>query len=115
MTVRTVATALGILAIGAVVAAIALGSDSGGDSNTSVKGSESKPRYCPKGDESGYDANDLVGRNVSTAKERAKAENCKLRVVRRNGTWLAVSDDWRPDRINVAVRGYRVTRITGIH
>jgi len=97
---------------GASFAAVALASD---QPERKHGGSSEPPRYCPRGDADGYDANDLIGRTVPRAKERARAEDCKLRVVRRNGTWLAVSDDWRPDRINVAVRDHRVTRITGIH
>ena len=115
MTLRTVATALGILAIGAVVAAIALGSGSEGDSTTSVEGSDPKPRYCPKGKESGYDATDLIGRNAPTARRVANDNGCEYRVVRRDGKWLAHNDDLRWDRINLGLREHRVVRIHGIY
>ncbi len=80
-----------------------------------ASGGDSKPRYCPKGDKSGYDARDLLGRNVPTAKDRAEEENCSVRVVKRDGKHRLVTDDFNSRRINVVVRNDRVKRITGIH
>lgn len=76
---------------------------------------EREPKYCPKGDEDGYDANELRGRKVPTARRIARAEGCELRVVKRDGKWRAVTDDFVPNRINVSVRDDRVKRVYGIH
>ena len=114
MTLKTSVSVVGCLAIGATAAAVALGSDQPTSPEASAKGPPA-PRYCPKGDESGYDATDLVGRTVRVAKIRAEEEDCSLRVVKRNGKWLAVSDDVDYKRINVATENARVKRVVGIH
>ena len=62
-----------------------------------------------------YDARDLVGLRVGKARHVAEKHRCTLRVVRRNGEDLVVTQDFRTDRINVAVRRHVVKRIVGIY
>jgi hypothetical protein len=51
---------------------------------------------------------------VHRARAIARRHGCIVRVVRRDGENLAVTDDFRTDRINVAVRNGRVVRATGV-
>jgi hypothetical protein len=62
-----------------------------------------------------YDARGLVGLRVRKARAVAARHDCELRVVRRHGESLVVTQDFRTDRINVAVRDRVVRRIVGIY
>jgi hypothetical protein len=62
-----------------------------------------------------FDARKLVGMRVGDARRKAERHNCLLRVVRRDGEWLVVTQDFLANRINVAVRDRRVRRIVGIY
>jgi hypothetical protein len=73
-----------------------------------------RPQAGPPMRES-YDARDLVGLRVAKARRVAERHRCTLRVVRRNGEDLVVTQDFRTDRINVAVRRHVVKRIVGIY
>ena len=115
MNFKTFAAKVGCLAVGGVLAVVALGPGPASSSQASGSGGDSKPIYCPKGDESGYDARDLLGRNVPTAKDRAQEENCEVRVVKRDGKDRLITDDLRNNRINVVVRNDRVKRIRGVY
>lgn len=54
-----------------------------------------------------FDARRLVGRSLSDAEQLAQRNECTVRVVARDGERLAVTEDLRPNRINVTVdRGY---------
>jgi hypothetical protein len=57
----------------------------------------------------------LIGRRVGKARRIAEHHGCTLRVVRRGGEPLVVTQDFRTDRINVAVRDQVVRRIAGIY
>jgi hypothetical protein len=70
--------------------------------------------FCPR-DSERFDARELVGLRVGKARRTAERHDCSLRVVRRDGEWLVVTQDIRTDRINVAVRDRRVRRIVGIY
>lgn len=61
-----------------------------------------------------FDATALVGEPIAAAAEAAEAEGCSVRVVERDGRALAVTEDFRPDRINVAVRDGVVAEISGL-
>jgi hypothetical protein len=61
------------------------------------------------------DARKLVGKRMPRARRMAARHDCELRVVRRNGEWLIVTDDYRRDRANVAVRDRRVKRVLGVY
>lgn len=118
---RRAAGLLAALIAGAALLAIA-GRDSLGFDARATKeraaASGSAPaskRYCPRGDEMGLKTRRVVGKRTRRAKRIARRHDCTLRVVRRNGNALAVTDDFVPNRINVAVRDRRVKRVTGVH
>jgi hypothetical protein len=69
---------------------------------------------CPKGEPDGLDTGLLVGEELADARELARAEGCDVRVVVRDGKNLVVTDDFRIDRVNVAVDDGRVTGIDGV-
>lgn len=73
---------------------------------------------CPTSDglrsEQRFDAARLVGRSMPAARKLANRHGCSVRVVKRNGEWLAVTEDFSPSRINVAVREGTVVRIVSI-
>jgi hypothetical protein len=62
-----------------------------------------------------FDARELVGLRVRKARRVSAAHGCELRVVRRNGEPLVVTQDFRTDRVNVAVRHRKIRRIVGIY
>jgi hypothetical protein len=62
-----------------------------------------------------FDARELVGMRVKKARSTAATHGCQVRVVRRNGEPLVVTQDFRTDRVNVAVRHRVVKRIVGIY
>jgi hypothetical protein len=47
----------------------------------------------------------VVGLSEADAIARIEAEGFEHRIVRRDGEWFAVTDDWRTDRINLEVEG----------
>jgi hypothetical protein len=61
-----------------------------------------------------FDATAIVGGSLSEAEAAAEAEGCSVREVIRDGEGLAVTDDFRPDRVNVATRAGRVSRIVSL-
>jgi hypothetical protein len=73
------------------------------------------PHYCPRGDTDGFNANRLIGKRLPHARDLARTHDCTLRVVKRDGEALIVTLDFSPTRIDVAVRGKRVTGIDGIY
>ena len=80
---------------------------------------DAKRPFCPKRSlelRSGerLDAARLVGKTVRRATEIAERHGCTVRVVRRNGVPLPVTDDYLTGRINVAVRNGVVKRIVGV-
>lgn len=72
-------------------------------------------RYCPKRAEDPILVSRLVDKRVRVARRMARRHDCVVRVVRRNGEWLAVTDDYRTDRVNVIVRDRRIKRIHGVY
>ena len=56
----------------------------------------------------------LEGLRMRAARRLADRHGCQVRVVRRNGRWLAVTEDYSPSRINVAVRDGRVKRALSV-
>jgi len=52
---------------------------------------------------------------MKRARTTARRHGCTVRVVRLDGEWLAVTDDFGPDRINVEVEEERIKRINGIY
>jgi hypothetical protein len=64
--------------------------------------------------ETAFDSRELVGLPLSTAKRRAKENSCEIRITRENGENYSITLALIPNRINIAVRGERVTRVFGI-
>ena len=61
-----------------------------------------------------FDARRLLGREVADAERLAKAADCTVRVVARDGERLAVTEELRPNRINVTVRRGYVTALQSV-
>jgi hypothetical protein len=61
-----------------------------------------------------FDAAATVGEKLADAERAAQQQGCEIRVVVEDGEQLAVTDDFRPDRVNVAVEGGTVTEIVSI-
>lgn len=77
-----------------------------------------QPMPCPSnkggGGAGSFDARELEGRTLSAAEDEAKAHGCSVRVARRDGEDLILTQDLRPSRINVAVTDGRVTRVLSV-
>jgi hypothetical protein len=61
-----------------------------------------------------FDATEIVGESLQGAERAAQAEGCSVREVERDGESLAVTEDFRPDRVNVATENGEVTRIVSL-
>jgi hypothetical protein len=61
-----------------------------------------------------FDATAVVGGPLEEAEAEAEARGCSVREVRRDGEDLAATQDFRPDRANVATREGDVVRILSI-
>lgn len=88
----------------------------GEDCEVRVKapGAGARPPMCPAGEPRQFDARRLVGMRLEPATALAKRFDCVVRVVRLDGESLPGTDDYRTDRVNVAVRDGRVTRVENI-
>ena len=73
------------------------------------------PQYCPLHDPDGYNARRLIGRRLPRARQIAHAHGCSVRVVKRDGESLPVTEDFSWTRIDVAVNDGRVTGIDGVY
>jgi hypothetical protein len=72
-------------------------------------------QICPKGSgAAGYDADRLEDRRLKRARRIAHKHDCTVRVVKRDGEHLPVTDDLRPNRINVAGERSRIRRVIGV-
>ncbi len=58
-------------------------------------------------------AEELVDKSLSAARRILEGTGCSLRVVARDGASPAVTDDYVPSRINVALRGGLIVRVVG--
>ncbi len=61
-----------------------------------------------------FDATAIVGESLDEASKAAEAAGCMLREVIKDGKPLAATQDFRPDRINVATVNGQVKKITGL-
>lgn len=73
-----------------------------------------RDHYCPNTEFPGFNAKELIGMRVKRAGMIARRHDCIVRVVKRDGEPIVGTDDYRNDRINVAVTNERIVRITGI-
>lgn len=62
-----------------------------------------------------FDATAIIGEPLDEATSSARAAGCDVRVVIEDGEALAVTDDFRPDRINVVVTDDTVEKIAGLY
>jgi hypothetical protein len=69
---------------------------------------------CTGPPEGVFDASATVGTKLTAARDAAETEGCSIRVAMRDGEGLALTEDFRPDRVNVAVGGDSVTEIISI-
>ena len=69
---------------------------------------------CTGSPEAIFDATAIVGKSESEAAAAAEEEGCSVRVVERDGRALAVTEDFRPDRVNVVVEDGEVTEIVSL-
>lgn len=70
---------------------------------------------CTGPPEEVFDATAIVGEPVGEATRQAREAGCNLRVVVEDGKPLAVTDDFRPDRIDVVVGDGVVEKIDGLY
>ena len=61
-----------------------------------------------------FDSREIRGLRIKRARRVAAEHDCIVRVTRRNGEDLAVTEDFSFSRINVAVRNRRVTNVFGV-
>lgn len=77
-----------------------------------------QPIPCPSNKGGGapgaFDARELEGRTLAQAEATAKARGCSVRVARRDGEDLILTQDLSTSRINVEVTDGRVTRVLGV-
>lgn len=69
---------------------------------------------CTAPPEGLVDATSIVGKSESAATRAAEEQGCSVRVVERDGRALAVTEDFRPDRINVTVEDGDVAEIISL-
>lgn len=69
---------------------------------------------CTAPPEGVFDATSIVGKSESAATTAAEEQGCSIRVVERDGRALAVTEDFRPDRVNVAVEDETVTKVLSL-
>jgi hypothetical protein len=99
----------------AVLGSAALLAQSGLARDPALISTGNHPQYCPLHDPDGYNARRLIGRRLPRAREIARAHDCTVRVVKRDGESLPVTLDLSTTRIDVAVRDRRVTAIDGVY
>lgn len=80
-----------------------------------VKRHRHDPIYCPRTGEDRFDANRLTGKRLDRARTIARSHDCTIRVIKRDGKARAITDDLRPNRINVVVEDDRVIRVDGVY
>lgn len=77
-----------------------------------------QPMPCPHGKDGAardaFDARELEGRTLADAQAAAKAHGCSVRVARRDGERLVLTQDLVTSRINVEVTEGRVTRVLSV-
>lgn len=97
-----------------VVALLLLGAPA--VASTASPAAAADPIYCPRHDrEDRFDANRVEDKRVKRARRIARRHDCVVRVVKRDGEDLTITDDLRHDRINVVVRDRRVKRVDGVY
>ncbi|MEA2348563.1 MAG: hypothetical protein QOG62_2350 [Thermoleophilaceae bacterium] len=62
-----------------------------------------------------FDSRTLDGKRTKSARRQAAEHDCTIRVVRRNGNDLVVTEDFSFSRIDVAVKNRRITKVFGVY
>lgn len=68
---------------------------------------------CPRGTPEGFSINDVEGKQLSEVETWAKGNDMTVRVQVEDGKPMAMTMDYRPDRVNVQVEAGVVTRYCG--
>lgn len=106
-----------VLAIGAMVAILALGAEETSntkDTTNSGQPTAEPPEYfCDQAIPTEFELSDVEGKTFDDAEEWAEANNFTIRPTAIDGEQLAQTQDYRTDRINVQVDDDIVTRYCG--
>lgn len=68
---------------------------------------------CPRGTPQGFALADVEGKELSQVESWAKGQQLTVRVQVKDGKPMALTMDYRPDRVNVQVEAGVVTRYCG--
>jgi hypothetical protein len=109
---RAAVALIGALLLAVPVIATGATEDAG---PTDRRGASGEGQRCPRGDHEGYEARRLKGKTTKRARKVARRHDCYIRVIKRNGEYLAVTDDFVVNRINVGVRRQVVKTVHGVH
>lgn len=104
-----------ILAILALVAILAFGENSNDDPESLTAVPKSVEAYCPPQKAPDFDLANVVGEDFDDAEEWAKGEGMTVRPIVIDGEPLAVTLDYRKERINVAVEDDEVIAYCGMY
>jgi hypothetical protein len=103
------------IALVTTILVVAILSGGAADADSGIDDRNDGRKICPKGSgAAGYDADRLEGRRMKRARLIAREHDCIVRVVKRDGEWLPITLELRPDRINVVVEHGRIRRVTSI-
>ena len=106
---------VGLVAALVVSGAGGCGDDSQPTTSTSEPTTTQPALLCPEaGGDDALDTATLVGETVDQASVTAKDHGCEVRVVEEDGEEFAVTLDFNPDRINVAVEDGAITKIVSL-
>lgn len=75
------------------------------------------PFECPRrgGADPPLESRRLIGLGLGAARALASGHGCTVRVVERDGRILPHTQDLRPDRVNVGVRGRTIVFVDGVY
>lgn len=111
-TVRAVRTLSASASVAAVLLAPVAAEAPAGSFAYSGAGN-SKP--CPRKSADSFDSRQLIGKSLERSHAIAKRNDCIIRVVKRDGEELDITDDLRFNRINVVLVDGHVVRIDGVY
>jgi hypothetical protein len=100
-----------IAALGAL--AIVVGSQGAPDTGSGGTPGPDNPADCPRGTPDGFKLSDVEGKTLDEVEHWAGGRGMSVRVVMEDGRPMAVTMDYRTDRINTQVEAGVVTRYCG--
>ena len=107
------AAALALLALAGCGGGTDAPAGSGADHDAPVSSTPSQPSAVAPVKKCTLAPSRVVGRTQMAAMRLAERHGCVLRVIESDGVSLAITDDYSPSRINVAVRDGVVTAHDG--